>query len=58
MYEKDYYRYLDAMDALIAKLGNNEITRSTIERNLFNWAITDVGNEWRNLRKLTRTKRK
>ena len=56
--EKDYNRYLGALDALIAKLGNNEITRSTIERNLFNWANTDAGKEWRRLRKLTRTKGK
>jgi hypothetical protein len=56
--EKDYNRYLGALDALIAKLGNNEITRSTIERNLFNWANTNAGKEWRRLRKLNRTKRK
>jgi hypothetical protein len=50
--EKDYGRYISALDSLIEKLGNSQITRSTIERNLFNWANSDAGEEWRRLRRV------
>ena len=56
--EKDYNVYLSALDELIEKLGDSKITRSTIERNLFNWANSDAGNEWIMHRKLTRTQTK
>jgi hypothetical protein len=52
--EKDYKSYILALDALINDLADPEITRSTIERNLFNWANTPVGNEWRSIRKSIR----
>jgi hypothetical protein len=53
--EKNYKDYLNALDELIKKLGDPKITRSTIERNLFNWANLDTGKEWIRYRKLTRT---
>jgi hypothetical protein len=56
--EKDYIVYLGALDELIKKLGDLKITRSTIERNLFNWANLDEGKEWIRYRKLTRTQNK
>lgn len=46
----EYTGYLNALDALILELGNNEVTRSSIERNLFNWANTPQGVQWRNIR--------
>ena len=55
--EKDYQIYLNSMDALIAELGVSSISRSTIERNLFNWANTPSGIEWRAIRKAIRTSR-
>lgn len=55
--EKDYQIYLNSMDALIAELGVSSISRSTIERNLFNWANTLAGMEWRAIRKAIRTSR-
>ncbi len=55
--EKDYQIYLNSMDALIAELGVSSISRSTIERNLFNWANTPSGMEWRAIRKAIRTSR-
>ena len=46
----EYPLYICALDALILELGNNEVTRSSIERTLFNWADTPQGVTWRNLR--------
>lgn len=46
----EYSLYMDSLDTLINKLGGNGITRSSIERSLFNWANTEDGIEWRKLR--------
>jgi len=45
-----YQPYMDALDALIVELNNDQLTRSSIERSLFNWANTPLGLQWRNLR--------
>lgn len=45
-----YQLYMNALDALIVELNNNQLTRSSIERSLFNWANTPLGLQWRNLR--------
>jgi hypothetical protein len=55
--EKNYKNYILALDLLITELADPEITRSTIERNLFNWANTPTGNEWRSIRKSIRLKK-
>jgi|LakMenEpi03Aug12_release.lakeMendotaPanAssembly.Ray.scaffolds.fasta_scaffold468311_2 hypothetical protein len=54
--EKDYKRYLDALDAMIKESAYKGVTRSNIERNLFNWASTAAGLEWRAIRKSNREK--
>lgn len=54
--ENDYKRYLHALDDLIRVCASDKITRATIERNLFNWAISSTGIEWRRLRKSIRNK--
>lgn len=49
----EYTPYIDALDQLIVELndlGHQNITRSMIERNLFNWADTEQGLTWRMLR--------
>jgi hypothetical protein len=45
-----YQPYMKALDALIEELNNDQLTRSSIERSLFNWANTPLGLQWRNLR--------
>jgi hypothetical protein len=56
--EKDYEIYMNSLDQLVAELGNESISRSTIERNLFNWATTPAGLEWRAIRKSKRASKK
>jgi hypothetical protein len=46
----EYQPYINGLDQLINKINNNQVTRSSIERNLFNWANTPLGLQWRNLR--------
>lgn len=46
----EYQPYIDGLDKLIDEINNNQVTRSSIERNLFNWANTPLGLQWRNLR--------
>jgi hypothetical protein len=46
----DYNEYLNALDGIIEKIGNPNISRNSIERNLFNWASTDTGKQWIKLR--------
>jgi hypothetical protein len=45
-----YQPYMKALYALIEELNNDQLTRSSIERSLFNWANTPLGLQWRNLR--------
>ena len=45
-----YQPYMKALNALIEELNNDQLTRSSIERSLFNWANTRLGLQWRNLR--------
>ena len=47
---KEYPRYLGALRLLKSTLNDSEIDESSIERNLFNWANTDEGIRWRELR--------
>lgn len=56
--EKDYQRYLNALDVFIMEFGHMGVTRSRIERNLFNWANTVAGAEWRRIRKSIRASKK
>jgi hypothetical protein len=46
----EYLPYINGLDLLINEINNNQVTRSSIERNLFNWANTPLGIQWRNLR--------
>jgi hypothetical protein len=46
----EYLPYINSLDLLIDEINNNQVTRSSIERNLFNWANTPLGIQWRNLR--------
>lgn len=39
----EYPIYIDALDELIEELNDYNVTRSSIERNLFNWADTQQG---------------
>lgn len=53
--EQDYLYYIEELDELIYELENQGmagVTRSRIERNLFNWANTSQGNMWIKNRKL------
>lgn len=47
---QEYQLYIHALDQLIDEINNDQITRSSIERNLFNWANTPLGLQWRNIR--------
>lgn len=50
---QEYPLYIKALDNQILyfhALGENNITRSSIERSLFNWANTPLGIQWRSLR--------
>lgn len=47
---KEYPTYLNALEELKSTLNNSEIDVSSIERNLFNWANSDDGIKWRELR--------
>jgi hypothetical protein len=47
---QEFFIYNHALETLINDLGNNQVTKSTIERNLFNWAHTDAGKSWINIR--------
>lgn len=46
----EYPIYLTALDNLIDELGGYGVTRSSIERTLFNWVNTQQGKLWRCLR--------
>ena len=46
----EYPIYIDALDELIEELNDYNVTRSSIERNLFNWADTQQGRLWRCIR--------
>ena len=46
----EYLPYINSLDLLIDEINNNQVTRSSIERNLFNWANTPLGKQWINLR--------
>lgn len=46
----EYLPYINSLDQLIEEINNNQVTRSSIERNLFNWANTPLGIQWINLR--------
>lgn len=46
----EYPIYISALDKLIEELNDNNVTRSSIERNLFNWADTQQGKLWRCIR--------
>jgi hypothetical protein len=46
----EYKLYIDSLDHLINEIKNNQVTRSSIERSLFNWANTPLGIQWRNIR--------
>ena len=48
--QKDYPRYIGALGELANKLNGEGINRSSIERNLFNWANSKEGSEWRKIR--------
>ena len=48
--EKDYSPYINALDALVNEINNDQVNRSAIERSLFNWANTDLGKKWRKIR--------
>jgi len=47
---KQYQQYINSLDQLIVKINNNLVSRSSIERNLFNWANTTEGKQWRKTR--------
>ena len=47
---EDYPRYIGALGELANKLNGEGIDRSSIERNLFNWANSKEGSEWRKIR--------
>lgn len=47
---QEYQLYINALDQLIDEINNDQITRSSIERSLFNWANTPLGLQWRNIR--------
>lgn len=47
---KEYPHYINALNYLIVELNDNNVTRSSIERNLFNLADTQQGKLWRCIR--------
>ena len=47
---KDYPRYIGALGELADKLNGEGINRSSIERNLFNWANSKEGSKWIKIR--------
>jgi len=46
----EYLPYINGLDLLIDEINNNQVTRRSIERNLYNWANTPLGKQWSNLR--------
>ena len=47
---EDYPRYIGALDKLVKILNGEGINRSSIERNLFNWANSKEGSKWIKIR--------
>lgn len=45
-----YLNYLGALNGIIEELEEPEISYRSIERNLFNWAETNNGQEWKRIR--------
>lgn len=48
--DKEYPKYMQALDDLGIELNTSEISQSSVERNLFNWANTKDGKQWISLR--------
>ena len=47
---KEYPLYINALDKLVEELNLEGVDRSSIERNLFNWANSKDGLQWRTIR--------